>query len=417
MTDKPKFERLILSAILIDSGIHSDVIPQIKPDYFATDRDVAVKIAEMYHAGKAIDTYTLIAELPARMTDILEISTLVASSANVHEYIARLKDEYLRGQIIKRFGVELGISDDPVDYLNGKVDELSLLRDSIGYHDSQASRKLTRVDFDGIIRHARINTSQDIDKPPTILSIKEIGFGGVDFKRIFTLGNFSCLIGKAKSRKTFLMTMLTSALLNGNASDKLIGTMPEGKRMILYFDTEQGEYDCYNTVKRIERMAGTADNLKGYSLRQYTPFERCQIIEHAFQLWGNEVGFCAIDGIADLANAINDEDEATRVSTMLLRLTKVYQCHICTVIHQNKNDNFATGHLGSAIMKKAEILISATKTKNRDISEINCDLSRGIDFEPFGITVGHDGLPYIIGLQKGADYMTTNDVSRDESPF
>jgi hypothetical protein len=61
------------------------------------------------------------------------------------------------------------------------------------------------------------------------------------------------------------------------------------------------------------------------------------------------LGFVVIDGIADLANAINDEIEASRVVSLLMRWTKIYNCHIHVIIHENKADNNATGHLGSSI--------------------------------------------------------------------
>jgi KaiC/GvpD/RAD55 family RecA-like ATPase len=173
--------------------------------------------------------------------------------------------------------------------------------------------------------------------------------------------------------------------------------MPENKPVIMYFDTEQGDYDCHNTIARIKRMAGHLTNVYAFSLRQFSPMERCQIIEFAFKKYGDKTAFCVIDGIADLAIGINEEDEATRVSTMLLRLTKVYNCHITTVIHQNKNDNFATGHLGSAIMKKSEIILSIVKDPvNTAYSEVNCDLSRGIDFAKFQFMVNGDGIPEVV---------------------
>jgi hypothetical protein len=396
------FEKLVISAIMNDQGVHSSVIPDLKPDYFTTDREIIVKIQGMYQTGKAIDTYTLIAELPKLRDEILNISTLVASSANITTYIVWLKDNYMRSQMRVWFGVELGIGDDPFDYLNEKLQQLSDLRENVTGAKSY-QRSLLASDFDGILRLSKIDPNDQIERPPTILSIKEVNFSSVTFKRIFTLGNFSCIIGKAKSRKTFLLTLLTASLLNPHANEKLTGLMPEGKKIILYFDTEQGEYDCYNTIKRIEKMAGNIGNLKGYSLRQFTPIERCQIIEYAFKQFGEEVGFCAIDGIADLANAINDEDEATRVTSILLRLTKIYGCHITTIIHQNKNDNFATGHLGSAIMKKAEILISVTKGKIKEVCQVNCDMSRGVDFEPFGMFI-KDGLPVIGDITQIAEY-------------
>lgn len=270
--------------------------------------------------------------------------------------------------------------------------------------------KMDVSEIEKILNKSKVDTSKKIERPPVILSIKEVSGTQSIYKRLFTLGNFSCIIGKAKSRKTFLLSMLTASILNNESSGKFTSDLPNGKTGVLYFDTEQGEYDCYNVIKRIETMSGCR-TMKSFALREYSPFDRCAIIEHAFKLWGNETAFCVIDGIADLATAINDEEEATRVTTMMLRLTKQYNCHISTVIHQNKNDNFATGHLGSSIMKKAELLISVMKAKDSiGLSDVTCDLSRGVDFEPFCFAINHEGIPEVSGIPvpKRQESFTTN---------
>jgi hypothetical protein len=263
--------------------------------------------------------------------------------------------------------------------------------------------KLQESELMKILQGAKVDISKPVDKPPTILTIMESDGGTrIVYKRAFTLGNFSCIIGKAKSKKTFFLTMVTAAMLRGkNYTDKLSGDLPEDKNLVMYFDTEQGDYDSFNTIKRIETMSGNVRNLHAFNLRPFNPMERCQIIEYAFNVYGEKTGFCVIDGIADLATGINEEEEATRVASMMLRLTKVNNCHIATVIHQNKNDNFATGHLGSAIMKKAEILISVTKNpQDHHYSEVNCDMSRGVDFQAFSFMVNHDGIPEISEIEK-----------------
>jgi hypothetical protein len=278
------------------------------------------------------------------------------------------------------------------------------------------TKHIEPTELEKILLGSRIDTSKPIVKPPTILSIKEQHATSSRLIRLFTLGNFSCIIGKAKSRKTFLQSLLTAATLGVDDTGKFVSELPQSKRDVLYFDTEQGEFDCYNVISRIEKMSGNRNNLKGYSLRQYSPAERCQIIEYAFELWGNNVGLCIIDGVADLANAINDELEATRISTMFLRLTKIYNCHISTVIHQNKNDNFATGHLGSSIMKKAEILISVAKSKTENgISEVSCDYNRGVDFEPFEMEIDDNGIPKIKGaIKKPVKYQPALSIQSEE---
>ena len=257
------------------------------------------------------------------------------------------------------------------------------------------SNHINESEIEKILNKSRIDTTKKVERPPVILFIKEQSGTQFIYKRLLTLGNFSCIIGKAKSRKTFLLSMIAASILRSESVPKFKSELQNVKSGVLYFDTEQGEYDCYNVIKRIESMSNNL-NMRSFSLREFSPNDRCSIIEHAFKLWGNETAFCVIDGIADLANAINDEEEATRVTTMMLKLTKQYNCHISTVIHQNKNDNFATGHLGSSIMKKAELLLSVAKSKtDKNVSDVTCDLSRGVDFEPFCFSVNEHGIPEI----------------------
>lgn len=247
------------------------------------------------------------------------------------------------------------------------------------------------TEIEKLLNSALIDTRKHIEKPPTILSVYEAQATRYEERRIFTLGNFSCIIGKAKSKKTFLISLLTASLLTDTDS-VLKGSLPDHKNSILYFDTEQGEFDAYNVIRRIERMAMAPQRLLAFNLRPFAPKERCQIISYAFKVYGDRVGYCVIDGLADLANGVNDEDEATRVVTLLLQWSKIYNCHITTVIHQNKNDEFATGHLGSSVMKKAEIIISVTKSDTNE-SIIKCDMSRAHGFEELRMIITPDGLP------------------------
>ena len=48
-------------------------------------------------------------------------------------------------------------------------------------------------------------------------------------------------------------------------------------------------------------------------------------------------------------------------------------------------------------MKKAEIIISVSKREG-STSEINCDMSRGMNFEPFDMIINSEGIPEIGGM-------------------
>jgi len=260
----------------------------------------------------------------------------------------------------------------------------------------------TSINYDSILSEYRINTSVEVPKPPTILSIKNVGISFSREIRMFTLGNFSAIKGKMKSKKTFLLSLLTSSIMRGSDfNDYFKGEMPEDKKIIVYIDTEQGEWDSWNCISRIERMAGTKENFMAFNLRPFNPTERCEIIEFIFNKYKERIALMIIDGIADLVSALNDELEATRVTSMLLKYTALYNTHVSVVIHENKANDYATGHIGSAVLKKAEIIISVTKCKNiPDSSDVVCDYSRGYGFEPFVMTINEHGYPYVNGNAK-----------------
>ena len=252
-----------------------------------------------------------------------------------------------------------------------------------------------------------IDLSVPVAKPPVIMKIRDFESGAIWDKRLFTLGNFSAITGKSKSKKTFLTSFFTAAACNnGLFSNKITTTLPDNKNSVIVFDTEQSKYDAYITANRVKRMLGyIPDNYAAFGLRELTPLERCEIIDFALEQMGNLVSFAVIDGIADLGKAINDEEEATRVISLLMKWTSLYNCHIVTVIHQNKNDNFATGHIGSAILKKAEVIISATKhDQYKSKSIISCENMRGgSEFNDFELEINDVGLPEVndmVGLSK-----------------
>lgn len=257
----------------------------------------------------------------------------------------------------------------------------------------------TTSQLDGIIERSYIDLEIPVVKPPVIMRIKTRHGSDYVYNRVFTLGNFSAITGKSKSKKTFLSTLLlTTATLNSYFDKIFLAEIPAAKPGVVLFDTEQSFYDSYITAKRIWDLAGAkCKNFGAFHLREFTPLERCNIIERYLQKGGDQTGYIVIDGIADLATAINDEIEASRVTSLLMKWTKIYNVHITVVIHQNKNDNYATGHLGSAILKKSECIISVTKDPDNSLrSEVNCDLIRGAaEFDKFYFTINEKGLPEV----------------------
>jgi len=263
----------------------------------------------------------------------------------------------------------------------------------------QKKEEVTPEHLDEIIRKAYIDTEVPVAKPPVIMRVKTKHGNENIFTRVFTLGNFSAIYGKSKAKKTFLGTMFMACATRGGELDYTIqADLPVNRPGVVLFDTEQSNYDAYITAKRVCDMSGkNKSNFGSFDLREYSPLERCEIINRFIEKRSGYVSFIVIDGIADLAMAINDEIEASRVVSLLMKWTKVYNLHICVIIHQNKNDNFATGHLGSSIMKKAECLISVSKDATDNLrSQISCDYIRGaMEFDKFSIIIDDNGIPKV----------------------
>ena len=212
-----------------------------------------------------------------------------------------------------------------------------------------------------------------------------------------TLGNFSLVIGKAKSRKSFFLNVATSAALGKDLIlERFRGCLPTDQRNVLYFDTEQGKYHVQLALKRICKQIGQSvpEHLSVYGLRTLPPSERLQVIEYAVYNTPG-LGFVVIDGIKDLVTSINDEAEATMIASKLLKWTEEINVHIVTVLHQNKSDNNARGHIGSELINKAETVLSVTKSEqDKDISVVQPEMCRNREPEPFAFEIV-DGLPML----------------------
>ena len=214
---------------------------------------------------------------------------------------------------------------------------------------------------------------------------------------IGTLGNISMIIGKAKAKKSFLINMMIATALNKGVSyGQLQCDAPADKRKVLYIDTEQSKDMVWRAVNRITRQLDVKDvNLDTLSLRSLTPAQRLEVVELAIKQ-SEDVGLVIIDGISDLVSSINDEEQATIAMNMLMRLSADYNVHIMTVLHTNKDNNNARGHLGTYFQNKAETVFCISRDSNeKDVSNVVATHSRDLDILDFSIRITEDGLPTI----------------------
>lgn len=267
------------------------------------------------------------------------------------------------------------------------------------------AEEMKKQDIAILWQAARLTLTGEYVTAPEILRVHGSPIG--------TLGNFSASIGKAKSKKTFNVSAIVAAALKNGTVLQYDAELPENKRKILYVDTEQSPHHCQKVMRRIARMAGLSldeepENLQFLTLRRHTPEIRIAIVEKAI----NEtegLGLVIIDGIRDMVYDINSPSESTKIISKLMQWTDEQQIHIHTILHQNKADENARGHIGTELNNKAETVLEVAKDKfDNNISTVQAIHIRAMDFLPFAFRINDDALLELVG-----DY--TFDKKKNES--
>ena len=266
-----------------------------------------------------------------------------------------------------------------------------------------------------IVEASTLNLQQDSEKPPYCLFFDDLP--------VFGLGDISTIIGKAKSRKTFATGLLLASVAgNTNIQDRIRGDLPENKRNVLFIDTEQAEYYAKNSSRRVlglldlDYKTDILPNFKAISLRRFNPHERLHVIE--WLIYNTpELGFVIIDGIRDLITSINDEEQATMITSKLLKWSTEKMIHISCVLHMNKGDNNARGHVGTELMNKSLTVLGVSKVeKNEEYSIIEPIATRDREFKPIVFGIDEEGLPYILSDNDATALKTETAKAKAKEP-
>lgn len=243
-------------------------------------------------------------------------------------------------------------------------------------------------DMEEVWKRSLIRVTDEFTLPPVVLRVDDAIIG--------TLGNFSVSTGKAKAKKTFnVCALVAAALINGQVLEYR-ASFPETKCNILYFDTEQSPYHCQLVMQRILRLAGLPldrepEHLHFSHLRAIAePEIRRAIIRYAIY-HTPDVGLVIIDGIRDLMHDINSSTETTKLVGDLMQWTGEQNIHIQTVLHLNKGDDNARGHIGTELNNKAEsVLLIARDNADADRSIVSPAIIRSKAFQPFAFRLSED---------------------------
>lgn len=388
-------EEAVLGAVMLEKNALPTVVSYLKPAHFYNDahKEIFQACVDLHTGHEPVDMRTVVnqlrkngkLELVGGAYKIAELTSKVSSAANI-EYHARVVIE----MAIKRSMIQVASQihhdayEDTTDFnvlLEGALGELQFIKDN--ETTSSGPERIKAL-------WEKLQIKDKPERPETLIK-----FGDAD---VCTVGNISLLVGKKKSRKSLLVTHLLHLFLKPDyhlADDLVI------------FDTEQEEYDVWRTKDVIYRM--TNQHIPIFCLRGLSPQERRDFIEQTVIHWHKPLKIAVIDGIRDCMSNINDPDETTQVMSWLMRLNVDYRIHFMNVLHLNKTDNNARGHIGSELLNKAEITIEVEFDEKSGHSKVKCESSRRKPFEPFMFTHGPTGLPEILGAVIGEERVNDDD--------
>ena len=220
-----------------------------------------------------------------------------------------------------------------------------------------------------LLRQAEIDLSTDIPSPPPVLYQGD--------RVMISKGDFSVVVGAAKSRKTFCISAMVGAYLSADAA---------------------------KVAKRVCRIAGLptdqkTERFRMLCFREYEPDRRRELTDKAIRLY--QPSLVVVDGAADLILDVNDSSESAKLATMFMDITKELDNHIVTVLHTNPGGDKPRGHLGTNFLNKAQALFIVRA--DGDISTVSVERCRDIAVDDFAFAVNNEGLPVLASIPDKSD--------------
>ena len=211
--------------------------------------------------------------------------------------------------------------------------------------------------------------------------------------------NLHTLRGAPKTGKSAAGLALITAALKG----EFIGIKANREQMaVLWIDTEQDKNTLRQKARAVLDMAGLdaqPEALKVVTLRGYgSPADALAATLQAIE--ENAADFVFLDGVVDLCQAFNDEEQSREVVRKLEAHAEQYGAAILGLIHTNKKDNEARGHLGAIMQQKSAEIYQVNKREGESLANVTQPFSRfapvpGFAFafaDDFKITTAADAL-------------------------
>lgn len=187
--------------------------------------------------------------------------------------------------------------------------------------------------------------------------------------------NLHTLRGAPKTGKSAAGLALITAALKG----EFIGIKANRENLaVLWIDTEQDKNTLRQKARAVLDMAGLdtqPEALKVVALRGYgSPADALAATLQAIE--ENTADLVFLDGVVDLCQAFNDEEQSREVVRKLEAHAEQYGAAILGLIHTNKKDDEARGHLGAIMQQKSAEIYQVNKAEGANLANVSQPFSR-----------------------------------------
>ena len=357
-------EKTLIAQLLIDGDIMSKTSVILRPEMFYNDsyQKIYTAINELFENGIGINMITVIDKL--RKLSLLELvggayfitslTNEISTSTN-HIYHAQIIHQTWLQRFILNKAYELQVL---VNQTNNDVEESKIFIDELkNTVDFEVSSKSNNYYEETIIRH-----DEYISDSCTFLAIKLQD----RIVNLMSENAMSMIYGTRGARKSTLMSLLVGYISSG----KIDSSFVSNQRKVKIFDTEQSPKYSQKTLHKIIGVSGLehSDFITYHTLKKYNKNVKKQIVEMCIAK--DKPSVVILDNIRHFVSNINDFTESGQTLEWLLYIQAKYNVHICCVIHQNKGDNNARGHLGAEIDTATEMTLRINKDPDNKMQSI-----------------------------------------------
>lgn len=238
---------------------------------------------------------------------------------------------------------------------------------------------MKQLDLQALLQSRRFDAGQEPPKEEKIFLI--------DWQTIGSLGDYSLITGRPKAGKTKYLAGAMAAAISRKEVFGMKIKLPDNKRRVVHFDTEQGRRSHFNLLQLVTTLAEMPMPVffDSYHCRQDSADKIMLMIDYYLKTHP-DTGLLYIDGLLDLIANFNDVLDSKRLVDWLKRITEANNIHVTAIVHRSMSVDKSIGHLGSTLDRAAQSVLIVEKNKETKQYILKAEYLRdGDEFTPIAI--------------------------------